>query len=172
MGFRLNHSTLADVRSAYGQADEFEIPESHHGFGICYRAQDSDQIVVFLSAREFGGPEKTLLGVAVHAVNPLGFPCSASSIAESDLKIGDVSLFIDKSAFTALFEGEPSTSDFGHLFYNFDSRRPLTTSEEEHFKAEFGEGHGITGVDSSLGVWWLIKDQRVIQFGVWLEETY
>lgn len=171
-GFELNRSNLGHVKSEYGDTEEFEIPEAHHEFGICYRSEDEDWIVVFLSGREFGGPDKTLLGVAVHAANSLNFPCAPSELAGSDFRIGDLRLLIDEAEFVSMFEGNPQRSDFGHLFYHFDIRRPLTKVEQEHFAQRFGQDHGITGADTSLGVWSLISDGRVVEFGVWQEETY
>lgn len=172
LGFELNRSTFADVRSAFGAADQFDIPESHHEFAICYRSKESDAIVVFMSAREFGGPDKTLLGAAVHATNSLDFPCSPASLSESDLKIGGLRIDISEGQFRSMFKDEPKQSDFGHLFVHFDIRRSLTSEENDGFTQRFGEDHGITGADSSLGVWCRIADDKVVEFGVWQEETY
>jgi len=172
LGFELNHSNLGDVRSAYGNAEEFDIPESHHEFGICYRVEDKDWIVVFMSGREFGGPEKKLLGVAVHAANTLDFPCAPSSLIGSDISLGELRLHLSETEFLSMFDGEPRRSDFGHVFYHFDLRRPLTNDEQDHFTREFGDDHGIEVADTSLGVWSRIEDDRVVEFGVWQEETY
>lgn len=154
LGFELEKSTLAEISAKLGAAAEFEIPDSHHQFGICYQSDDSEAIVIFSSGREFGGPEKRLLHVTIQAENERSFPCSTSTLRTSQLNIGEMKLGLTPEQFQTLSNDDAELSDEGHLVHNLG------------YRGESGEP------DVGHGIWCKIDDGRATQIGVWQISTY
>ena len=172
LGFELESATLSDVQSALGNAEEFEIPDSHHQFGVCYLASDSSEIVVFATGKEFGGPMKHLLGVTVHAENQYSFPCSKSALASSELDIGGLSLRVSPEEFASLATGEPEQLENGYVDLDLEYRRELTDEEKETFVSRSIDPNLIEGADVGLGIWARFVDEAAIEVGVWQITTF
>ncbi len=170
LGFELNVATLADVRAALGDAEEFYIPDSHHEYGICYQADDSDRIVVFQSARESGGAEQRLLAVSIFDQNRRSLPCSPSSLEPSQLDIGALRLGMTEERFRSLGDTEPVRTDQGRLSLGFEERRELTQNEREMFPQE---NNGVQiRADVFTAIWCLPGEGGASEIGVWQTVTY
>ena len=170
--FELESDFFGDVRNRFGDAEEFDIPDSHHEVGICYSSSDSDEIVIFVSGHEFGGADRKLLGVTIQAANSHDFPCSASALESSDLKIGELRLDLAPDEFAALSAGDPLTSDDGSLYFNLEYRRALNADERRVFE-ERGFGDATPdGIDVGLGIWSTFKGDHSVEVGVWQISTF
>jgi hypothetical protein len=172
LGFKLESATLSDVVSALGTAEEFEIPDSHHQFGVCYVVSDSSEIVVFATGREFGGPTKSLLGVTVHSENIESFPCSESALSSSDIDFGGLNLQISPQEFSALVAGEPDRLEGGYVDHDLEYLRPLTDEEREAFVRRSIDPNLIEGANVGLGIWARFVDGTAIEIGVWQITTF
>ena len=171
-GFELEQSTLSDVRERFGGSDEFDIPYSHHEFGICYTSVDSDEVVVFLSGHEFGGTDKKLLGVTIIAKNNQHHPCSASTLSSSDLTIGELRLGLTKEQFEALSSADLLSSEDDIYYYNLEYRRGLNAEEKKVFELQgFGDATPEE-IDVGLGIWSNFSEGHATEVGVWQISTY
>ena len=172
LGFELETATLADIQEVLGSAEEFEIPESHHQFGVCYFTKDSGEIVVFSTGREFGGPAKLLLGVTFHAENTDKFPCSESTLESTALDVGGLNLRVLPSDFASLASGQPEQLDNGYVDFDLAYHRELTDEETERFTARSIDPHLIEGADVGLGIWARFSEESAIEVGVWQITTF
>ena len=171
-GFELEWATLSDVRERFGDSDEFEIPDSHHEFGVCYTSTNSDEIVVFISGHEFGGTDQKLLGVTIQATNSEHFPCSASTLGSSDLFIGGLRLGLTPDQFGELSTTDALSSEEGSLYFNLEYRRDLNADEKKVFEMRgFGDATP-DGIDVGLGIWSTFSDGHAIEVGVWQISTF
>ena len=172
LGFELETATLADVQEALGSAEEFEIPESHHQFGVCYFTKDSGEIVVFSTGREFGGPTKLLLGVTIHRENTSSFLCSESTLESSALGIGNLNLRVSRNDFASLASGQLEQLDDGYVDFDLGHHRELTDAEIEHFAARSIDPDLIEGADVGLGIWARFTEDLATEVGVWQITTF
>lgn len=171
-GFRLKSATLPIVAESLGPTEEFELPESHNEIGICYTAEDDGPVVVFMSAREFGGEKKLLLGVSIHSENTLDYPCAKSSLRSDDMVLGPIELGASFDEMKAQIAAtEVRTWEHVSTFF-IERRRELTEEEKEQFAADFDEHEAPSGADTVLGVWGIFENGRATIIGVWMEETY
>ena len=172
IGFKLESATLSDVQERFGSAEEFEIPDSHHQFGICYFTGDSVEIVVFSTGREFGGPTKLLLGVTLHTTNVNSFPCSESTLQSAVLDIGGLNLSLSPSDFESLAAGEPDQLEGGYVDFDLAYRRKLTDEERNRFVERSIDPDRVGGPDVGLGVWARFVEGSAIEVGVWQITTF
>ena len=172
-GFELEVATLSDVLGAFGEADRFEIPDSHHQFGVCYFSSNwSEAIVIFVSGREFGGPQEKLLGVTIQAQNAREYPCAASELNSTDLVIGELTLGHSRDQFESLSTKEVAVTEEGYWYFDLEYRRTLTDAEQSAFDRR---GLGNTtpdGIDVGLGIWSKFDGSRAVEIAVWQISTY
>ncbi|MCH9695554.1 MAG: hypothetical protein K0U72_13660 [Gammaproteobacteria bacterium] len=172
LGFQFEESTLADVQREFGDADQFEVSEGHHEFGICYWVVDSPAIVMFLSNAEFGGPDKLLLGVAIHDTNSESLPCATSTLESSELVVGELRLGLTAEGFQSLSVDDVRRLDDGYFDLDLEYKRPLTNIEQERLRKQgFGEDMP-DGIYVGLGIWCRIVDDSATEIGVWHVSTF
>ena len=172
LGFRLKSATLPDVAEIVGPAEEFELPESHGGIGICYEAGRDGPIVVFMSDHEFGGTDKVLLGVSIREENSLDYPCSGSSYRGGDLLLGPLALAVRLDEMETLIAATEVRTYKNITTFFIKRRRELTKEEEARFAADFDSYEAPDGADTVLGIWGIFTDDQAESLGVWMEETY
>lgn len=83
----------------------------------------------FSTGREFGGPEKLLLGVTIHRENTGSFPCSESTLESSALDIGNLNLRVSRSEFASLASDQLEQLDDGYVDFELAYHRELTDAD-------------------------------------------
>lgn len=172
LGFKLKDATFSEITASIGAAIEFRLPKSHNEYGVCYRAGADGEIVVFMTGDEFGGPEKLLLGVAIHEHNTLDYPCAGSALVVDDLMIGSIKLGANFEKMDRLIASTEVRTAANISTFFIEQRRDLTPEEIERFSDRFAAHEIPSGVDTVLGIWGIFENERARVIGVWMEETY
>lgn len=171
-GFQFEESTLADVQRRFGDADQIEVSEGHHEFGICYKVVDSPAIVMFLSNAEFGGPDKLLLGIAILDTNSESLPCANSTLKSSELMVGELRLGLTADEFRSLSVEDVRSLDDGYFDIDLEYKRPLTDIEQDRLRKQgFGEDMP-DGIYVGLGIWCRIVNDHATKVGIWHVSTF
>ena len=172
LGFELNEANLGLIEQMLGRARQFEVPEGHHEFAICYQLRDTSTIVTFSSSDEFGGEDRELLGFSVDSTNSNSSPCATSQVERGEPNVGGIRLGMSQEEFRVIV-GDPlravTPSSRDRIFL---TERKLTAEDYSRMPAGARERLGRDTIDVTLGVAGFFENGVLVRFSVNRVETF
>ncbi|MCL1050780.1 hypothetical protein L2755_14270 [Shewanella abyssi] len=170
LGFQLNRSDLGLVEAKLGSAIQFEVPDGHHEFAICYLI-DGDTTITFNSGHEFGGPERELLGFSINSGNPNDFPCAVLPTSERNLSLAGISLDMRRNEFLRVMGMSLQTNTKKTVSRIFSSVRKLTPAELTQITGK-PWSEGLSTTDVTMGVVGHFENDVMVAFSAHRVETF